>query len=166
VAPNPLPVRADGNPIEITSANAGKHLDWLRAEVGRFDAYVARQMEGLRRRRDELAAAESAAANTLVARDLLSSREKAELEADRASLAAERDGLARRAAELDRAERALQRRSVEVDELEQLLRGELEEREAEIERQRRSVGEALADLRVRAPLTTSTDDLLDAGHCG
>lgn len=166
VAPNPVPVGADGKPIEITSANAGKHLDWLRAEVGRFDAYVGRQMEGLRKRRDELAAAESAAANALVARDLLSTREKAELEADRASLAAERDGLGRRAAELDRTERALQHQLAEVEELEQLLRGELEEREAEIERQRRAVEEALRELRARAPLTTTTDDLLDPGHCG
>ncbi|MBN9522585.1 hypothetical protein J0H58_29370 [bacterium] len=50
--------------------------------------------------------------------------------------------------------------------MEQLLRGELEEREAEVERQRRAVAEALAELRARATLATSTDHILDAGHCG
>lgn len=164
---NPLPTGADGQPVEITPSNAGKHLDWMKTEVARFDAYVARQMNLLRKRRDELSAAESAAANALVARDLQSTRERATLEADRAALAAEREGLARRAEALDRSEKAVQRRLAEVEELEQELRGELEEREAEVERQRRAVTEALAELRARAPLTpTSTDYLLDAGHCG
>ncbi len=163
---NPLPTGADGKQVEITPSNAGKHLDWMKVEVARFDAYVARQMDGLRKRRDELAAAESAASNALVARDLQSTREKATLEADRAALAAEREGLARRAEALDRTERSLQRRLAEVEELEQILRGELEEREAEVERQRRAVTEALAELRTRAPLTTTTDHILDAGHCG
>lgn len=166
LAPNPLPTTADGTPVEITAANAAKHLDWLRAEVGRFDAYVARQLALLRQQRDALAAAESAAADALVARDLRASRAAAALEADRAALAAERDELARRAEALERAERSLHRRLAEVDELEQQLRGELEEREAEVERQRRSLAEAVGELRARAPLTTSTDDLLGDGHCG
>lgn len=164
---NPLPTGADGRPVEITSANAGKHLDWMKAEVARFDAYVARQMGLLRKRRDDLAAAESAAANALVARDLQTSREQAALEADRAALAAEREGLARRAEALDKSEKAVQRRLAEVEELEQELRGELEESEAELERQRRELAEALKELRTRAPISpTSTDHLLDAGHCG
>ena len=53
---NPLPTHADGSPVTVTAANAGKHLDWLKAEVGRFDAYVARQLDAVRQRRDELAA--------------------------------------------------------------------------------------------------------------
>ncbi|MBN9522586.1 hypothetical protein J0H58_29375 [bacterium] len=112
---NPLPTGAAGRPVEITPSNAGKHLDWMKNEVARFDAYVARQLEVLRKRRDELAAAESAAANALVARDLQGTREKAALEADRAALAAEREGLTRRAEALDRAERSLQRRLAEVE---------------------------------------------------
>lgn len=166
LAPNPVPTGADGKPIEITSANAAKHLDWLRAEVGRFDAYVARQLAALRQQRDALAAAESAATDALVTRDMQASRTSAELDAARAALAAERDELARRAESLERGERSLHRRLAEVDELEQQLRGELEEREAEVERQRRAVAEALGELRARAPLTTTTDDLLGVGHCG
>jgi hypothetical protein len=152
---NPLPTAATGKPVEVTAANAAKHLDWLRAEVARFDAYVARQLDAVRQQRDDLATAES----NLVARTLQVTREKAALEADRETLVG-------RAAELDRAERALQRRTAEVDELEQLLRGELEEREAELDRQRRAVAESLAELRARAPHVTTTDHLLDAGHCG
>lgn len=166
VKANPLPTGPDGKPIEITAANAGRYLDWLRAEVARFDGYVARQLAGLRQQRDALAAAESAAADALVGRGLQTSRDQAELDADRAALNAEREGLARRAEALDRGERALQRRMAEVEELEQMLRGELDEREAEVERQRRAVAEALTELRARAPLTTTTDDLLGDGHCG
>jgi len=152
---NPLPTHADGSRVTVTAANAGKHLDWLKAEVVRFDAYVARQLEAVRQRRDELAATEAA----LVARTLRVSR-------DEAALAAERESLADRADVLRNSERDLERRLAEVDELEQQVRGELEEREAEVERQRRDIAEALANLRTRAPRTTTSDGLLDAGHCG
>lgn len=152
---NPLPTHADGAPVTVTAANAGKHLDWLKAEVARFDAYVARQLEAVRTRRDELAATEAA----LVARTLRVSR-------DEAALAAERESLAGRAEALLNSERDLERRLSEVDELEHQLRGELEGREAEVERQRRDVEAALAELRSRAPLTGTADGLLDAGHCG
>ncbi len=152
---NPLPIGLDSKPVAVTAANAAKHLDWLRAEVARFDAYVARQLDAVRRQREELATAEA----NLVARTLQVTRERAALEADRETLVG-------RAEALERAERALQRRTAEVDELEQLLRGELEEREAELDHQRRAVAESLAELRVRAPHVATTDNLLDAGHCG
>ena len=172
---NPLPPPGTP-PVEITAANAGAHLDWVRGEVRRFNGYVARQLDLLKKRREEVAALESRAAEAFVTRDLGLTRAHADLAAraaalDRrdADLAAERAALATRADAVAREERALERQTAEVDELEQTLRGELEEREADIERQRRAVEEARRDLRSRGLVLVPNDptDETAAWHgCG
>jgi hypothetical protein len=160
-------------PVAITEENAYQHVDWLRHEVARFNAHVARQLEVIRKSREDLAGHEAQAAAALVTREMELNRGRAELAARAAALdqtdselASEREQLARRAETLDRMEEAIQRRLEEVDELEEVLRGELESREAEIERQRKTVEEALRELKARAPVSSEPSDLLDSWHCG
>jgi chromosome segregation ATPase len=159
--------------VAITADNAAQHADWLRHEVSRFNAHVARQLELIRQSREDVAGLEAKAAANLVTREMDLNREKAELAARLAGLeqretelAEEREELARRAEKLDNMEAAIQRRLEEVDELEEQLRGELEAREADLERQRRTVEEALRELKARAPISSDPSNLLDSFHCG
>lgn len=175
LSPDLLPgvIPAIRPPVAITEENAYQHVDWIKHEVTRFNAHVARQLEVIRKSREDLASHEAQAAAALVTREMELNRGRAELAArgaaldqKEAELASEREGLARRAEALDRMEEAIQRRLEEVDELEEVLRGELEAREAEIERQRKTVEEALRELRSRAPVSSEPSNLLDSWHCG
>lgn len=148
-------------PPEVTPENAPSQLAWVRAEVARFEQYVAAQLDMLRGRREELARIESDAATAFVQREQ-------ELNRDRVALDARSAALDVRADELTRAEDALNRRLAEAAELEEGLRAELEEREAEVERERRAVDEAARAARKRAvappPVAANrpAPDLLDS----
>jgi hypothetical protein len=154
----PLPpglVGGQGLPPEVTPENAPSHLAWVRAEVGRFQAFVADQLDQLRRRAEELARAESEVAAACVLREQELNRERAALDARAAALDLRTD-------DLTRAEEALHRRLTEVGELEEALRAELEAQEAEVARQRRAVAEAarLARGRPAAAGAAAAPDLL------
>lgn len=139
----------------ITAENAAAHLDWLRAEVARFEAHVGRQFGVLQKFRDQVVAFENKARAEAVIREQAAARDRAildararDLEAREAELmaqlnrqaeelgaeldrqvAAERENLARRAEALTRAERSLERRLKEMDEIEEDVRREVEHAE-------------------------------------
>ncbi|MCU0703037.1 MAG: hypothetical protein MUF18_03500 [Fimbriiglobus sp.] len=138
----PLPV--------VTPENAAAYLAWVRAEVERFDVYVARQLALFQKMREQIAAFESRTRTEAVRKEQALDRDRAvldarakELDAQEAKIsaalkleaaglqeelgrqvAAEREQLARRAETLARGERALERRTREVEELEERLRAE------------------------------------------
>lgn len=132
---SPGVISGRGLPEEITPANAGAHLAWLRQEVGRFQGYVQVQLDVLRQRREDMARVESEAEAGFLQREH-------ELNRERAAQAARAEELSRREEQLALREEDLGRRLAEADELEQTLRAELEEREAEVERQWRAADEA------------------------
>lgn len=145
-------------PPEVTPENAPSQLAWVRAEVARFEQYVATQLDMLRQRREDLARVESDAAAGFVLREQ-------ELSRDRAALDARAAVLDRRAEDLTKAEERLDRRMAEAAELEESLRADLEAQEVELERDRRAVEEAARAARSKAippPPDRPAPDLLDS----
>jgi hypothetical protein len=167
---------------DLTPETAAAHLDWLKAETDRFQAFVDRQLTALMKMREQVTAAEAKARADTVRREQALNRERTVLDARSADLArretelaatltrqgdelaaeldravaTERDHLAKRADELALMEYSLQQRMAEVMEMEQTLRGELDLREAEVERQRREVEEVAYELRTRTPPPVGT----------
>jgi signal transduction histidine kinase len=163
--------------IEIDIHNAAGHLEWLRAETVRFNAYVQRQLVALVKMRENVASYEAKVQVDTVTREQALNRERTILETRAAELAkretdlaaaltrqgddlaaelgqlvaAERENLAKRAEKLESLERTLQVRIHEVEELEQSLRRELDERETAVERQRRVLEDVAQELRTRTP---------------
>jgi hypothetical protein len=168
--------------VEVTAEDAAARLDWLRGEVGRFNRFVALQLDQIRRSREEMARTDAQVTAAFVTREQEMNREKASLaaraaavdkrEADRAAEhAALRATLERRLAEVEPLEATTLRKLEEVEEIEEALRTELETREREVELQRREV-EAARQLRSHPPAPTPADDgpgamdLLGSWHCG
>lgn len=148
----PLTVAA---PPVITAENAAAHLEWLQAEVQRFEAHVGRQLAVLQKFREQVVAFENKARADAVVREQAAARDRAILDARARDLdareaeqmarlnqqaeelgaeldrqvAAERENLAKRAEALTRAERSLERRLKEMEEIEEDVRREVEHAE-------------------------------------
>lgn len=140
-------------PPDITPQNAVAHLEWVRAEVQRFDEYVNRQLVALQKMREQIVSFEGKARSEAVMREQAAARDRAildararELEGHLAEQSAaldrqakelqaeldrqvmvERENLARRAEALARAERSVERRLKELDEMEETIRGGLDD---------------------------------------
>lgn len=140
-------------PPDITPENAAAHLEWVRAEVQRFDEYVNRQLTALQKMREQIVAFEGKSRSEAVMREQAAARDRAILDArarelegrlaeqsaslDRQAkelqgeldrqVMVERENLARRAEALARAERSVERRLKELDEMEESIRGELDD---------------------------------------
>jgi hypothetical protein len=151
----PLTVAATPAAPDITAANAAAHLEWLQAEVQRFEAHVSRQLAVLQKFREQVVAFENKARADAVVREQAAARDRAildararDLDAREAELmarlnhqaeelgaeldrqvAAERENLARRAEALTRAERSLERRLKEMEEIEEDVRREVDHAE-------------------------------------
>ena len=170
LAPQAVPQTAEGPPIEITEENAAADADWLRKEIERFNAYVAKQFEQIQKGREEAARAATQAGARFVRREQELNRAARESRRTRGrtrpdtrrELAARRAELERRQAAVARVEDDLRRRAEEADEVEDALRAELEEREREVEVGRRAVEEEAQRLRARAPAAPAAPAAPDA----
>jgi len=145
------PMPATTPPPAITPENAGAHLEWVRAEVQRFEEYVQRQLAAMQKMREQIVAFEGKARSEAVMKEQALARDRAILDArarelenrlaeqnaslDRQAIqlqgeldrqvGVERENLARRAEALARAERSVERRLKELDEMEETIRGEM-----------------------------------------
>lgn len=151
----PLTVPAAPAAPAVTAENAAAHLEWLQAEVQRFEAHVSRQLGVLQKFREQVVAFENKARADAVVREQAAARDRAlldararDLDAREAELiarlnqqaeelgaeldrqvAAERENLAKRAEALTRAERSLERRLKEMEEIEEDVRREVDHAE-------------------------------------